>query len=117
MVTWNYEDVIEETVGWFCGRALPDAGDWSCCRYALTEIVPDTPQGRAWRVEIDLPTSAALGCWLTFEISSPDEDDQERPFVRNVSAVRSGRGKHEYDTYSWKDNESAWVLLPEEGGE
>lgn len=117
MVAWNYEDIVEETVGWFCMRALPDAGNWSDCCYRLSEIAPDTPRGRSWRVEIDIPTGEAMDCWLSFEISSPDEGDMERSFVRNISAVRSGRGKHEYETYSWRDDEGMWVLLPEEDWE
>ena len=34
-------------------------------------------------------------------------------FVRDVHAVRSGRGGHEFDTYVWDDGEGMWVTAPD----
>ena len=117
MVAWVYEHIIEETVCWFCRTALPDAGDWSQSRYHLVEVPPDEYSGRAFRVDIDIPLEdpTALPCWLTFTISKPAAGDEERVYVKHLSAVRGAVGTEEEGTYSWDDSTIAWAVVPENG--
>ena len=57
-----------------------------------------------------------MDCWLSFRVVEPGGDVRV-PFVRDVHAVRSGRGGHEGDTYIWNDSERMWVTAPEDDGE
>ena len=42
-------------------------------------------------------------------------EEVRESFVKDVHAVRSGRGEHEYDTYVWDDGEGMWVIPPNDG--
>ena len=118
MVAWFYEHIIEDTVSWFCRIALPGvAGDWTTSRYDLVEVPPDTPSGRAYRVDIVIPLDApnALPCWLTFTVSKPADGDEERVYVKHLSAVRDATGKEAPGTYSWDDVDESWKPVGEDG--
>jgi len=109
---WQHERLVEETVDWFCCNKMPDAGDWEDGYYRLTDVVPDEPRGQAWRVEVDIPTSVkGFDCWLMFVIVEPSTSDRA-PYVRDISAVRSGRGEDRFNTYSWREGDG-WTLLPD----
>ena len=116
MVAWFYEHIISETVEWFCRVALPgNAGDWSRSLYNIVEIPPDEPSGHAYRIDIDIPfvEDGALPCWLTFTISSPAIGDEERAYVKHLSAVRGAIGAEPEGTYTWDDSADDWVKMPE----
>lgn len=71
-------------------------------------------RGRWWTIAVDVPTSVeGMDCWLSFRVVEPGGEIRE-PFVRDVHAVRSGRGEHEFDTYVWNDGECMWVIPPDD---
>lgn len=110
---WVYEPLIAETITWFVNRAIPDPGeDWQEGCYEIYDAVPDGSHGKAWLVTYDIPTvEPSLGVWLHFVIDKePDRD----VIVRDIHAVRGGRGKHKYDTYEWIDDEDTWELASED---
>lgn len=71
--------------------------------------------GRWWLVSYDIGTSVSgADCWLSFKVVEPDGPARD-PFVTKISAVRSGRGDHEYEVYAWDDGEGMWVSVPDDG--
>ena len=105
---WIYQREVEETVDWFCRRAVPDAGDWSALPYGLEQVAK--VDGRAWRVDVDVPTSA-YELWLDFVI---EESELRDIAVSEIHAVRSGRFGDEESTYVWVDEDSEWAIFEPE---
>jgi len=105
---WMHERQVEETVGWFCRRAVPDAHDWHDATYDVQQLAK--VDGRAWRVEVDIPTSAD-DVWLDFVVEDPSEGQAS---VSTVHAVRGSRHANNDTTYVWDDAGSAWSILGED---
>ena len=114
MGKWIYQEQVDETVGWFVRTALPDvAPGWEGLPWTIEEMGSDDDHGRWWTVEVDVPTSVeGMDCWLLFRVVEPGGVARDA-FVRDVHAVRSGRGGHEFDTYVWDDGEGMWVTAPD----
>lgn len=109
-LSWTHEPLVAETIAWFVARAIPDPGEgWEEGVYEIYDAVPDFPRGTAWRVAYDIPTAKpSMGVWLSFVI---DQEPMCNPIVRDVSAVRGGRGPDDCETYVWVDAENTWALL------
>ena len=112
-LAWTYEPIVVETIIRFVERAIPDTGeDWEEGTYEVFDAVPDSPHGRAWLVTYDIPTSVSgQDCWLSFVI---DKESGQEPYVRDVTAFRSGRGEHRSVTYLWDDGRGEWEIAPTE---
>ena len=120
MVAWFYEHIIVETVDWFCRTALPGiAGDWSKSLYHIVEVPPDEYSGCAYRIDIDIPLNEpdAFPCWLTFTISKPEMGDEERTYVKRLSAVCSSIGEEEGGILTWDEESTIWTPISEGGFE
>lgn len=86
---WIHQGEVEETVGWFCARTVPDAGNWAAAEYDVEQVAKF--DGRARRVGVSVPTSS-YDLWLNFVVEEPDNGNA---FVSGVHAVRSGRAGDE----------------------
>lgn len=113
---WLYQRHVEETLGWFVAAALPDAlPGWESLAWGVEEMGRDDDRGRWWTVAVDVPTSVeGMDCWLSFRVVEPGGEVREA-FVRDVHAVRSGRGEHEGEVYVWDDCEGMWVMASGDG--
>ena len=118
MGDWVYRGHIDETVGWFVRTALPDAEPgWEDLPWSVEEMGRSDDDGRWWTIAVDVPTSVdGRDCWLSFRVVEPG-GELRQAFVRDVHAVRSGRGEHETETYVWNDGEGVWVASIEFDGE
>lgn len=89
---------------------LPDAHDWTVSSYSVTSL--DGNDGQAYRVEVDIPTSAE-DCWVTFEIAIPTHETE--PMVLFFNAIRSGCGDNEETTYVCEGLDNEWTeVVPED---
>ena len=115
MGEWVHQDQIDETVGWFVRTALPDAQPgWEDLPWSVDEMGKTDDHGRWWTIAVDVPTSVeGMDCWLSFRVVEPGGEIRES-FVKDVHAVRSGRGEHEFDTYVCDDGEGMWVTPPDD---
>jgi len=115
MGEWVHQDQIDETVGWFVRTALPDTKPgWEDLPWSVDEMGRTDDHGRWWTIAVDVPTSVeGMDCWLSFRVVEPGGEIRES-FVKDVHAVRSGRGEHEFDTYVWDDGEGMWVTAPDD---
>lgn len=102
-VRWTYDDLVNATVSEFVTRHLPDARDWEGDTYNVTSL--DGNEGQAYRVEIDIPTSADE-CWVSFEIAIPTYETE--PMVLFFNAIRSGTEGNEETTYVCEGLDGEW---------
>lgn len=110
-----YQRDIEETVGWFVGRAIPDPEPgWEDSPWRIEEMGRTEDGGTLWRVAVDVPTSVkGMGCWLSFKVIEPG-DARFDAYVDEVHAVRSGRGDLDCEVFVWDDHEGMWVTPPDD---
>lgn len=115
MGDWVYRRLVDKTVEGFVHRAIPDAEPgWEDLPWRIEEMGRTDDDGMWWTVVVDIPTSVkCMDCWLTFHIVEPGDATGE-PYAEKVSAVRSGRGEHEFDVYVWDDAENEWTLASAE---
>ena len=111
---WVHESLVEGTVTAFCAAEIPDAGDWSESEYDIRYEVLAEPDTEAWRVEVDVPTSAQ-DAWLDFRIV--ERRGIEGATVEDVHCVRSGRGEREAETYVWSEAAGEWELFRDGEGD
>lgn len=104
-VHWAYQNLVERTVRDFVARALPDAHDWEDGPYRIAGI--DGGRGDAFRVEVDIPTSAE-DCWLSFELARANDLDEMAVYL--LQGLRSGRDG-DAQTYEWRDASGAWLPI------
>ena len=118
MGKWVHQSHIDETVGWFVRTALPDSEPgWEDLPWRIEEMGADDDHGRWWTVEVDVPTSVeGMACWLLFQVVEPGGEARDA-FVRDVHAVRSGRGEYEDDVYVWDEHGDMWVTAPKDDDE
>ncbi|MDD2588403.1 MAG: hypothetical protein PHR15_05550 [Atopobiaceae bacterium] len=109
---WVYQDAVVETVDWFVRRAIPDSSDWRGESYRIQQVA--MIGGSAWRVEVDIPTSAE-DAWLSFIIEASDETGETS--VTDIECVRGGRGENVGRTYNWDDCSCEWRAVDSSDGE
>lgn len=110
---WIHQELVEETIGWFVSRAVPDAqADWRDAPWMIEDFGVEKEIGRWFTIAFDIHTSVeSMDCALTFRVVEPAGEVREA-YVDDVSAIRSGRGDHEGDLYVWNDREDMWVTAP-----
>lgn len=100
---WAYDYLVNETIGQFVATHMPDAHGWASSSYSVTSL--DGNDGQAYRVELDIPTSAQ-DCWVTFEIAIPTYETE--PMVLFFQAIRSGVGDDAETSYVCHGLDGEW---------